>query len=137
MDHIKFFFLAFYLILVSCQQNTQQEYRHKTNSTVDKDYVHLKPRSGLSDEESTLLRTLKRAVYENMLIEDDRFVFKLDRDSFINIGIPEKYYDLLMQNIRDNNHWADSMSIHNADLLEQVLNDYKAQQASFMKDSID
>jgi hypothetical protein len=118
-----------------CQQNRQEA--HRTDSIDAKDYVHLKPRSSLSDEERVLLQTLKKAIYENMVIEKNRFVFNLDRDSFVKTGIPEKYYDLLMQNIRENNHFADSLSIHNSVLLEQILDDYKKQQASFKIDSVD
>jgi hypothetical protein len=135
MVQIKFFFLVFFIILVSCQQNRQEA--HRTDSIDVKDYVHLKPRSSLSDEERVLLQTLKKAIYENMVIEKNRFVFKLDRDSFIKTGIPEKYYDLLMQNIRENNHFADSLNIHNAVLLEQILDDYKKQQVSFKIDTVD
>jgi hypothetical protein len=125
--------LAFFLIFVSCRQDTpQQEYR--TNSMEDKDYVHLKPRSSLSEEELALLQRLKKVIYENMQVEDNMFVFNLDRDSFINMNIPGKYYDLLMQNIRENNYFLDSLSIHNASLLEEILNGYREQQASFKRD---
>jgi hypothetical protein len=51
------------------------------------------------------------------------------------MNIPGKYYDLLMQNIRENNYFLDSLSIHNASLLEEILNGYREQQASFKRDS--
>jgi hypothetical protein len=115
-----FVLLVSILFSVSCQNNNEQQ------TDLKNDYVHLKPDSILSAKEIELKRTLGNIVNEYIVIENNKFVFKLTKKEFIKKGVPEKYYNLILRNIQDNNKYIDSLKIDNIDaLLEHAKNEYK------------
>ena len=116
------FVIVISLVLAySCQNRANNQRIESADS-----YVHTKPDSLLSEKEIELKRLIGDVLIKNMAIEDNRFVFKLSRKEFLKTGIPEKYYDLLMQNIDDNNKWVDSYGIKNLDsIYQESMNDYK------------
>lgn len=92
------------------------------------EYVHIKPRDSLSAEELELFHTLEKVLYENVTVENNKFAFKLEKDSFLNMGIPEKYYDLLMKNISDNNRYLEteqSVKLNLDSLWQETVKAYK------------
>ncbi|MCK9305780.1 MAG: hypothetical protein PHP30_09580 [Bacteroidales bacterium] len=120
-----FVLLASLLFVVSCQNNNR-----KQQENLENDYVHLKPDSVLSPKELELKHTLGDIIIEYVVIENNQFVFKLSKKEFLKKGVPEKYYNLVLQNIKDNNKYLDSLldslKIDNIDsLLENTKNQYK------------
>lgn len=70
----------------------------------------------------------KGSSLENVTVENNKFAFKLDKDSFLNMGIPEKYYDLLMKNIADNNRYLEtgqSVKLNLDSLWQEIVKAYK------------
>lgn len=107
------------LFIISCIQakdmkTSNVDISGNDTTTIDySDYVHLKPKDSLSIEELEIFNKLEKIIYENMSVDNNnKFSFSIDRDSFINMGIPEKYYILLMKNIEDNNYFAEKNHIN-------------------------
>lgn len=119
------------LIITSCTQ-VKESASDKDVSKIDySDYVHIKPRDSLSTEELELFHKLEKAIYENMSVANNKFSFTLDKDSFINMGIPEKYWTLLMKNIEDNNHFVEreqSIELNLDSSWQENVKAYKNQQ---------
>lgn len=111
---MKCLFLMFAVIAVSCNQTklgktvTSDADGNVSAKIDDSEYVHMKSRDSLSVEELELFKTLGKVLYENVTVENNKFTFTLEKDSFLNMGIPEKYYDLLMKNIEDNNRYLET-----------------------------
>lgn len=105
------------LFIISCNQSNDMKISNVDISgndtiTIDySDYVHLKPKDSLSIEELDIYNKLEKIIYENLSVDNNKFSFSIDKDSFINMGIPEKYYILLMKNIEDNNCFAEKNRI--------------------------
>lgn len=130
---IKYLFIALSFLLLSCSQAKQQDEIHiEETSPIDySDYVHIKHRDSLSADELELLNKLEKVIYSYLIVEDNVFSFKLSKENFLSEGIPEKYYDLLMKNIEDNNNFsADEQNVKlNMDSLWQVtVEEYKSKQ---------
>lgn len=111
---MKCLFLMFAVLAVSCNQTklgktaTSDADESVSAKIDDSEYVHIKSRDSLSVEELELFKTLGKVLYENVTVENNKFTFTLEKDSFLNMGIPEKYYDLLMKNIEDNNRYLET-----------------------------
>lgn len=50
-----------------------------------------------------------------MDVKDNHMYFKLNRQQFIDSGIPGPYFDILQQNIKENNAYFDSLGLTNVD----------------------
>lgn len=88
------------------QSNNKQEELLKLRE--DFEYVNLIPDSLRTPEQNTLLRLIVKTVTENMVIENKRFVFKLTREDVVNLGIPEPYYEVMVNNAIANNIFMDN-----------------------------
>ncbi|MCL2561994.1 MAG: hypothetical protein FWE10_06730 [Rikenellaceae bacterium] len=86
------------LFCISCQGNT-----NKQDADLFNDYVHIKPDSILSEKDIELKYAIMDITIENMAIKNNKFVFKLSKREFLKTGIPLKYYDLIIRNVKDNN----------------------------------
>lgn len=131
---IKYLSIIFAFLAVSCNQTKLREtvagdVAENVVAKIDySDYVHIKPRDSLSAEELELFHTLEKVLYENVTVENNKFAFKLDKDSFLNMGIPEKYYDLLMKDIADNNRYLEtgqSVKLNLDSLWQEIVKAYK------------
>lgn len=126
---MKYFSIILALLLVSCNQsnsldNDNTEYIEKVDFP---EYVHTKPKDSLSAEELKLLQMLEKVVYENVIVENNKFAFNLDKDSFLNMGIPEIYYDLLMTNMAENNQYfqtGQSVELNLDSLWQESVREY-------------
>ena len=131
---VKYLSIMFALLTVSCNQTklwktATGDVAENVVAKIDySDYVHIKPRDSLSAEELELFHTLEKVLYENVTVENNKFAFKLDKDSFLNMGIPEKYYDLLMKDIADNNRYLEteqSVKLNLDSLWQEIVKAYK------------
>lgn len=58
---------------------------------------------------------LLKTVVNNLTVVDNHLTFALNKDFFVNKGLPEHYYDRLMKDLKDANHMIDSTGIKNID----------------------
>jgi len=112
---MKYLIASFVLLSLSCTQTKESESANVTaneNAKIDySDYVHIKHlnhRDSMSADELALFDLLEKTIMENTTVKDHKFEFNLSKESFINRGIPEKYYDLLMKNFEEINHYQET-----------------------------
>lgn len=60
-------------------------------------------------------RKLLKTIVNNLTVVDNHLAFAITKDSFVNIGLPEHYYDRLVKDIKDANQMIDSTGIKNMD----------------------
>jgi hypothetical protein len=60
---------------------------------------------------------LQDVAINNVSVKNNRMVVDISREQILAKGIPERYYHILLQNIRDNNAYIDSIGITNVDSL--------------------
>jgi hypothetical protein len=60
-------------------------------------------------------KLLLKTVVNNLTVVDNHLAFAITKDSFVNIGLPEHYYDRLVKDIKDANQMIDSTGIKNMD----------------------
>lgn len=98
--------------------NTQQQ-SEKFELLKDFEYVHLIPDSLRTPEQKQLILLLYSVLVDSMVIENNHFVFKLNKTEFLKKGIPEPYYSLIMNDIKQNNIFIDSNVVEDMDQLLQ------------------
>ena len=70
-------------------------------------FVHLIPDSLRTPEQRQLLDKLARVMLEHLEVKDNHLVFGLSKKEFLQEGIPEPYYYLLMEDLENNNRFID------------------------------
>lgn len=68
-------------------------------------YVHLIPEDLLTSEQRELKERLGEVVTEYLKVENNRFVFKMNRKHFLERGLPAYYYDKLKNEVKVNNRF--------------------------------
>ena len=70
------------------------------------------PQWELSEAQQPEHDAIEKLLYENVVIENGRFVFTADRDGVAALGLPENYYEKCLEtcnwmnrNIRSQNRW--------------------------------
>ena len=88
-------------------------------------YKHLGviPDSLRTPEQKALIKLLNEVTYEYMSVKDNHMVFGLTKEQYVAKGIPAKYYDLLQQNIIDNNNFFDANGIKKVDKMVKETRD--------------
>lgn len=96
-------------------------------------YLGRIPDSLRTQEQKRLIKSLQDVSVNYISVKDNHMVVDITRQQFIAKGIPEKYYDILLQNIRDNNIFLDSKGIKDVDKMmkdqrEEYLKSQKEEQ---------
>lgn len=110
-------------LLMSCGMNQDKSVSENNDTPKEKylelrkdfEYVNYISDSLRTPEQNGLLLLLSKTILDNMVIENKRFVFKLSRENVIDLGIPEPYYELMLNNVTDFNIMldnADSITIN-------------------------
>ena len=73
------------------------------------------PDSILTNEQKKLKIKLVNAFFEYSEVKEKKIILTIDREQFVNIGLPTEYYDIFMKDINDVNHYNDSLGIDVAD----------------------
>lgn len=79
--------------------------------------VYLMPDSLLTPEEIRLKRQFLHLLLTHLTVENNRYVFHLPKDSFLQQGIPALYYDELIKGIEETNQWAKETPVDSLALL--------------------
>src|SRR5690606_33280135 len=111
---IKMLAFLFVLSLLSCQQQkktgTVEPVAKEDYFEPGKEYVHMIPDSLRTAEQQAtydrLIKELPRILGDHVVVEDSLLALKLTRDEFAKTGIPNQYYDLLLKDIQNINHFA-------------------------------
>jgi hypothetical protein len=78
-------------------------------------------------EQEKLFQLIGEVIVNYMAVENNHQVLKLSKEEFIAKGIPERYYILLEENIRDNNAFFDSEGIKDVDkMIEEMKDDFRS-----------
>lgn len=96
--------------MLSCSSNKDNIKDGSTNK--DFENVLLIPDSLQTPDQKKLIKDLSIVAYENLIIEDNHMKFILTKDEFVKKGFSEEYYDLIQKNIKDNNHFTDSLGVN-------------------------
>lgn len=91
----------------------------------DQQLVYQIPDSLRTEEEKVIVRKLKDVLLHDIVVENNEMVLKLKKQEFIDRGIPEKYYDLIKRDLRENNKLFNA-SEEKLDV-EQMVQDLKSQ----------
>lgn len=104
-------FALFSFLLIACTSDS--------NQVVSKqfEYVHLIPDSLRTPEQQKIFNLLENVIKEDLIIENNHFKLNISKDKFLNKGIPLEYYDLLKENVKENNKFIDSLKIEDVNLL--------------------
>ncbi len=91
----------FLLIVFSCQQDVSKVKVSDKFFPLQKDYeyINLIPDSLWTPEQRLLVYKLTGIIAENIANENDSLVLKLTKEEMIAKGIPEPYYNLLLNNV--------------------------------------
>ncbi len=73
------------------------------------------PDSLRTPEQVKLLTLLSDVSYRYISVKDNHEVYNLTREQFVAKGLPERFYDLLLTSIKENNHLIDVDSVKNID----------------------
>ena len=87
------------------------------------EYKHLAsiPDSLQTDEQKELVEKILDVIRHDVVVEENKMLLKLSKEEFLKRGIPERYYYLYQDNLRDNNRWIDSMELDNvAEMVEDM-----------------
>lgn len=68
-----------------------------------------------TSEQTNLIEKLNEITVLYISVKNNHMVFNLSREEFLAKGIPERYYNILEENIRDNNTFFDSNGIKDVD----------------------
>lgn len=135
-------------LLISCGMNQDKSVFEGNDTSKEKylglrkdfEYVIYIPDSLRTPEQNGLLLLLSKTIADNMVIENKRFVFKLSREDIVDLGFPEPYYELMLNNVTDFNIMldnADSLtSKHYYQNLEKEIEEFKMQIDSMEADWI-
>lgn len=74
------------------------------------------------DLEPAELELLHKMLIENVKVVDNRMVTELTKSDFVELGLPEKYYDQLIIDLKNNNDFFESKGIKN---VEEMFNEAK------------
>lgn len=86
-------------------------------------YVNLIPDSLLTTEDRLLGIKLIKAYMENVEVVDNRLVLKLTREDLKKYNIPEPYFEILQNQLIDQNFFFD----HNEDLVPIMLESFTSE----------
>ncbi|HWK98481.1 MAG TPA: hypothetical protein VNQ55_00975 [Parapedobacter sp.] len=93
-----------------------------------KEYVQLIPDSIRTAEQQAvydmLQKEIPRILSEHVEVKDSILVFNMTRDEFVETGLPEQYYDLLLKDIQNINYFSVSGQFHDQ-ILEEIWNNGK------------
>lgn len=87
------------------------------------EYKHLAaiPDSLQTDEQKEMVEKILDVIRHDLVVQDNKMVLKLSKEEFLERGIPERYYYLYQDNLRDNNRWIDSMGLEDvAEMVEDM-----------------
>lgn len=110
------FFVALAIAFLSCQQRKTSD-TGESDPKADyfepgKEYVHMIPDSLRTAEQQAAYDKLKKElpgiVAEHVVVEDSLLVFKMTRDEFAEIGLPDPYYDLIVKDLENINAFSSS-----------------------------
>lgn len=112
------------LIFLSCQPSSNSGGQGPVESNdsyfdPNYEYVHLIPDSLRTHEQNAMLDTLQQLIIKNMQVEDDRLVFKMTKEEFVDKGVPEEYYDLIQKDLVNNNNYLDTAKLDQS--AEEIL----------------
>src|SRR5690606_22459082 len=108
------FFVLLAISFLSCQQRKTTDAVKPVSKAgyfePDKEYVHMVPDSLRTAEQQAVYDKLKKELHriigEYVMVEDSLLVFKMTRDEFAVTGLPDQYYDLLLNDIQNINYFS-------------------------------
>lgn len=77
------------------------------------------PDSLLTADEVQAKQKYLRLLLTYLTVENNRYVFRVSKDSFLREGIPGIYYDQLIESVEETNRWAEQMHIDSLSVLFQ------------------
>lgn len=78
----------------------------------------------ISGKEGEEIKLLQKTVVNNLIVTDNHVCFALTREKFLETGLPEYYYDQLMEDMKNINNMIDSTGLKNLDkILEESYKD--------------
>ncbi|MCE5227863.1 MAG: hypothetical protein LLG05_18645 [Porphyromonadaceae bacterium] len=80
------------------------------------------PDSLLTPEQKVLKRKLGDVFYKIIVPQGNKLIVTIDKDSFLQLGLPEEYYDMLVRNIDNANNYTDTTGI---DFIQSFLKSKK------------
>lgn len=101
---------------MSCGMNQDKSASENNDTQKDKyfelredfEYVNFIPDSLRTPEQNGLVLLLIKTAEENIKVENKRFVLKLTKEEMIALGLPEPYYEVLLNNVTDFNLFMDN-----------------------------
>lgn len=100
---------------ISCQSNKQED---KMLPLLDNyEYVHFIPDSTATAEQLVLKYKIAELMVSHLKNEDGLFKFNLTKEEMIAKGIPEPYYNVILNNITEMNIFQKSNVVKNVDSL--------------------
>ncbi|GEM63456.1 hypothetical protein SF1_14380 [Sphingobacterium faecium NBRC 15299] len=83
------------------------------------------PDSLRTEEQTELIKKLQKIIVNHIVVKDNKQVLDISKEEFLATGIPERYYQMVQRNIRDNNALFDSIGVSNVDeLVRKTKEDY-------------
>ncbi len=101
--------------LSSCFNNKRETKSVQQTTTIDANdatsAIHQLGIDSLKGDTLLLVKTIA----ENLIVVDNHLKFAITKDSFVNIGFSEHYYDRLMKDLKSANHMIDSTGVKDMD----------------------
>ncbi|WP_320167780.1 hypothetical protein [Mangrovibacterium marinum] len=66
------------------------------------------PDSLLTSEQQVLKRKMRDVGFKIVVPQGGRLIVTIDKDSFLQLGLPEEYYNILIRDISDLNNYTDT-----------------------------
>ena len=103
-------------LLMSCGMNQDKTVSDSNDTEKNKyfelrkdyEYVNFIPDSLRTPEQNGVLLLLIKAAVEHIVVEDKRYILKLTKEEMMDLGIPEPYYEVLLNNATDFNIFMDT-----------------------------
>ncbi|WP_071145660.1 hypothetical protein [Bacteroides ihuae] len=103
----------------SCQN--QKTTTNQIIQTLDSNkQIRQLPDSIRMKQEGKELERITKVIVTNLKVVNNHLYMPLNKDEFIKLGIPEHYYDTLIENLKDANKRIDSLGIKN---MKEILNE--------------
>ncbi len=97
-------------------EKSEQSGQSADKSGTQQEYVHQIPAEERTPEQQKMVETLEAILKENIKVIDGKAVFGMSESEFMKTGLEKKYYDRILQDIKDINSFVKKNEL-NADSL--------------------
>lgn len=120
-----FVLLGFCMLLFSCKNEGNRKEEIVFKAVADTTYLDKNgksypflasiPDSLQTPEQQMIREQVKMVLREHLFVKGNKILLDLNKEQFLATGLTERYYNMLMKNIYDNNRMFDSLGVKDLD----------------------